>query len=202
MYMEFNGRVYYIVRTGNLSSIMERGILSYNGCHNQGLGHASFALSDVQERRDGVVIPNALPLHDYVCLYFNPRNATLFYLRDKPNFEETCILVIDGNRLLGQEGVVISDRNAATSFASFLQPEHIGNLDFGRIYARSWNHQDEVEKRLHKAEMCSELLVPHKVDSEFILGALTQSQDMSDQIEALGLGLQTQVSKVKFFISE
>lgn len=199
--MEFNGRVYYIVRTGNLPSIMERGILSYNNCHKEGLGHASFALPDVQDRRDGVVIPNALHLHDYVCLYFNPRNATLFYLRDKPHFAETCILVLDGNKLLAQDGVVISDRNAATSFASFLKPDDIRSLNFTRIYATSWNHPDEVEKRLHKAEMCSEMLVPHRVGPDNILGVLTQSQAMSDEVGLLGLGLQTQVNKVKFFIA-
>jgi len=180
---------------------MERGLLSYNNCNTEGLGHSSFALTDVQDRRDGVMVTNALPLHDYVCLYFNPRNATLFYLKDKQHFDETCILALDGNRLLAEDGVVISDRNAATSFASFIQPSKIAEIDFTRIYASSWNHQDETEKRLHKAEMCSEMLVPHSVDSDFVLGALTQSQEMSDRIEALNLGLKTKVDKVKFFIS-
>ncbi len=182
--MKFNGYVYYITRVANIPSIMERGILSFNGCEAQGLVHESFALDSVQQKRDIKSVPGGLPVHDYACLYFDARNKTMFKLcKTDKAFGEICVLVLKADGLLAIEGAVISDMNAAASMAGFYPATDSSVLDFSRIYAKYWTHpDDEADEILHGYQKCAELLVPHNVEPGHILGAFAQNEQMEAQL--------------------
>jgi len=198
--MNFNGYLYNITRIGNLPSIIEKGILSQNECDSQRVTHQSFALASVQEKRDSKVVPNGLSIHDYACLYFDPRNKAMFHLRhNDTHFSEICILVLGGIELLNVEGAVISDMNAAAAMVNFYPANDVTVLNFDRIYAKYWTHpENPSDERLHGYQKCAELLIPNRIDSSHILGAYVQSQEMGDQI--IGMCQKVKVDKGKFFL--
>jgi hypothetical protein len=198
--MNFDGYVYYITRIENLGSIMERGILSYNECDAKTVAHQSFALATAQEKRGDKKVPNALPVHDYACLYFDPRNKAMFRLRKTdPNFSEICILVLKAENLMKTEGAIISDMNAAAAMVSFYPATDLSTLSFERIYAKYWTHPgDPADERLHGYQKCAELLIPHRIDPEHILGACAQSNDMAADLRTTLT--EVMVDKDKFFL--
>ena len=82
--------IYNIQPISNIFSVVSHGILSYNRAAK--MAHKSIAMSDVQSRRDNVVIPNGGHLHSYANAYFNPRNPMMYKRKDMA--ETLCVLAI------------------------------------------------------------------------------------------------------------
>ena len=75
-------------------------------------------------------------------------------------------------QVLEIDRVVISDQNAASDYVRFLHPRQWQMLDFDAIYAMDWRHPDDPNAYWrHSAKKCAEVLVPHRVDPQFIIGA-------------------------------
>ena len=71
--------LYFITPIDNMASIFKHGLLSHNKIKASRLSHKSVAHGDVQKRREDKVIPGGKrKLHDYVNLYFNPRNSMMY----------------------------------------------------------------------------------------------------------------------------
>lgn len=180
--MAFRGELYYIIPIANVSSAMKAGILSNKRAST--IRHLSFALAPVQEKRDQKNIPNGLPLHEYVNLYFDARNPALF--SKQANFEDLCVLVISGD-ILTLPDVVLSDLNAASPLARFLTPAQIGELAFDRIYAVDWRHPNDASNFYdHRRQKCAEVLVPHGVDFVHVIGARVVSETAASKLEGSG----------------
>lgn len=109
--------LYNIQTIDNIPSIMKRGLLSYEKA--KGIVHTSIAMEDVQQKRNTVYIPNGMPLHKFVNLYFSSWNPMLSARRTEN--ENICILMVD-SVVLDMEGAVISDGNASSEYASFYSP--------------------------------------------------------------------------------
>ena len=58
-----------IMPIANLKSVMHRGILSHELASR--LDHIDVSMSEVQELRDRIRVPNGLMLHQYANLYFH-----------------------------------------------------------------------------------------------------------------------------------
>jgi hypothetical protein len=65
-----------IMPIGNVPSVMEHGILSYERAAR--LEHHSVAMQEIQDKRDQKQVPSGLRLHQYANLYFHARNPMLF----------------------------------------------------------------------------------------------------------------------------
>jgi hypothetical protein len=148
-----------IMPIANIGSVMERGILSYEGATK--LRHHSVALQPVQDKRDQKQVPGGLKLHQYANLYFHARNPMLFKRKDEAL--ELCVLRIS-TQVLHLNGTVISDQNAASDYVRFLHPTQWELLDFDDIYAMNWLHLDTITYWRRKARKCAEVLVPHRVE--------------------------------------
>lgn len=137
-------------------------------------------MQEIQERRSKVVVPGARPLHEYVNLYINARNIMLNKVIRTHGDLKICVLRISPD-VLNLKNVVIADRNAASDYARFhASPNGLVFIDKERVFAKYWNHDDYIEKIRHASIMCAEVLIPHRVDQTFIMGAYiscTQSQD-------------------------
>ena len=110
--------LYNIQAIQNIPSIIERGLLSNDRANK--IRHVSIAMTEIQERRNRVRIPNGLRLHQYANLYFDPWNPMLS--RKRSQNEEICILKFDRS-ILDLPGVIVSDRNASSDYAVFYTPE-------------------------------------------------------------------------------
>ena len=193
--------LYNIAPIDNLKSIIKYGILSKNKVKNL-LPFTDISNIDVQNRRDNVILPNGKMLHDYANLYFNPRNAMLFYeLNNKAALcmqDSLCILRID-TQVLNFQNVFISDRNAAVGGAKFMKADEINSLDFRKIYSESWNDEDPLKKMRLKALMMAEILVYNCIETCYIKEILVANERTLQKVRQLNLPIPVKIEKYLFF---
>jgi len=184
-----------IMPMANLPSVMERGILSYE--RTAKLPHHSVALQPVQEKRDQKHVPGGLRLHQYANLYFHARNPMMF--KRRPEAPNLCVLRVS-TQVLELEGTVISDQNAASDYVRFLHPRQWRALDFDAIYAMDWRHPNNPAAYFrHSSQKCAEVLVPQRVEAQFLTGAYVVDEAAKKRLENLGLALPVATNPVLFF---
>jgi hypothetical protein len=110
-----------------------------------------------------------------------------------------CVLRIS-TAVLGTEGTVLSDQNAASDYARFLHPRQWPELDLDAIYAMDWRHPgDPIAYWRHKARKCAEVLVPHRVDRRFLTGAYVPHDGSRRRLLDCGFTLPVAAEPVLFF---
>lgn len=184
-----------IMPMANIPSVLQHGILSYERAEK--LKHRSVALQPVQDRRDRKVVPGGLRLHQYANLYFHARNPMLY--RRLNEAATMCVLSVAVD-VLGLQGTVISDQNAASDWARFLSPAQWELLDFDAIFAMNWKHpDDQIAEWRHKSRKCAEVLVPQRVESRFLRGAYVIDGQAEQRLRGLGFNLPVRIDPVLFF---
>ncbi len=195
--MEVTGQngLFNIQAINNIPSIMRHGLLSNEGAKR--VAHTSIAMQEVQDRRNAKKVPNGLGLHRYANLYFDPRNPMLSARRNQN--EDLCILKVCAS-ILDYRGVVVSDRNASSNYASFYPPEiGIRNIDFELVYARWWKDEDYYAEMRKKSVKCAEVLVPYAVPYDFIVSAAVVSENAKCKLKAVGFNKEIVVMAGLFF---
>lgn len=177
----------------NVASVLLHGILSHERVAQ--LPHCSVAMAAMQDRRHVKTVPGGLRLHQYANLYFHARNPMLSVRRG----EDVCVLrvsvqVLDINR------TVITDQNAASSYVRFYAPNQWQLLNFDDIYARDWKHpDDQIQEWRHKSRKCAEVLVPHRVPSDMIVGAYVVDEAARARLNETGFSKPIVVDADFFF---
>jgi len=190
--------IYNIQPISNIPSIIRQGVLSYK-CVTA-MKHTSIAMEDVQSRRDNVIIPNGGPLHSYANAYFDPRNPMMY--KRQSMAQSLCVLAIS-SVVLDFKGTVISDGNAASEYSRFYSPEEgIKKLNFAQIYSKWWTDDDPYEQLKRKRIKCAEILVPDKIDFEYIIGAIVVNEKAQHDLESLGFQKTIMVHPKVFFWRE
>jgi hypothetical protein len=184
----------YITPIENVESIMVHGLLSHTRAAR--LPHASIAKPGVQDIRAGKTVPRGMLLHDYVNLYLNPRNPMMYLRKDQ---HPTCSIIRVNPAVLDGQGVVVTDRNASR-FAVFRPaPDGLAIVDKELTFARYWTHQDPIEQDRRKALQCAEVLVPHVVPPDRIVGAYVSCQAARMRMLELGFELPIRLAPYLFF---
>lgn len=187
--------LYNITHIDNIPSIIQNGILCFDDIKH--MSHHSIAMNDVQLRRDSVVIPGGDRLHAYANLYFTFHNPMLYKRKDMA--ENLCILAV-ASEVLDLPDCIVSDRNAAASLAKFYAAkEGIHNLDFDKIFAQYWTHDDPYEQSNHKAIKCAEILVPHCIPYKYIAAACVVSGDAAQRLLDAGFDREVRVNPKVFY---
>ncbi|MEW6054249.1 MAG: DUF4433 domain-containing protein [Nitrospirota bacterium] len=165
--------LHYITPLRNMGSICTMGILSHKRAEK--IPHQSVAMDEIQERRKKVVVPGGRPLHQYVNLYFHARNPMMFKRKDF--HRELCVVKVNKD-IYNLPQVVITDGNASSDYVRFYRvSEGLRVIDRERVFARYWTHDDPIEKFRHASIKCSEVLVPDKVPTDYILGAYVSCEE-------------------------
>jgi hypothetical protein len=184
-----------IMPLGNIPSVLENGILSYERAAQ--LEHHSVAMPEVQERRDQKQVPGGLQLHQYANLYFHARNPMMSARRREA--ADLCVLRVS-IEVRHEPGVVFSDCNAASGYARFLAPDQWQELHFDDILALDWRHPgDPTAYYRHKSRKCAEVLVPHCVTAQRLLGAYVAQPATVDRLRDLGFRLPVDIDPGLFF---
>jgi hypothetical protein len=188
--------LHFITAIENVPSILSRGILSHNRV--QSVPHRDVSMEEVQDIRAGRRVPNGGLLHDYANVYIQARNAMLYcllHLRD-----ELVVLRLSPN-VLDLAGAVISDGNAAVRFTAFAAaPDGLRIVDQSLTFAQRWTHDDSMEYRRRKAACCAEVLVPHCIPGEHVVGAYAGTIAAVRRFEALGARIPVVRSPRLFFL--
>jgi len=175
--------LYYICHIENLPSIIKDGILCYNKAKK--LRPETIYNPDVQERRKNKLIPfgrTGKKLHDYANLYFNPRNAMMYAIRNR--HMELCVLLIDAD-ILDNSDVVVSDGNASSDHVRFYSTQYLDDLVEESIFAKGWTHPNRIEYYRRKSAVCAEVLVPSFVPSNFITGIYVSCNESREKVKRL-----------------
>jgi len=164
----------------NIPSVVEHGILSFERAAK--LKHHSVAMTEVQDRRNKKHVPGGLKLHQYANLYFHARNPMLYKRKDEA--ANICVLRVS-TAVLQNDGVVITDCNAASNYVRFYHPSQLSLLDFNAIFAMSWAHQnDPIAQLRHRSQKCAEILIPDFVDPKFLEGAYVVSESVAAMLSS------------------
>ena len=191
--------LHYITPIANLASILKHGILSHRLAAS--LPHHSVAMSEIQERRQGVCVPGGRPLHEYANLYLCARNPMLFKRRDR--HPELCVLPVSTD-VLDLPGVIITDGNAASSYTRFLpSPQGLEEIDHRLVFAKYWTDWDIFQQWHKKRAKCAEVLVPERVPPNFITGIYVSCSQSLQRCLCLSLkpNLVVKVDAHLFFLS-
>lgn len=187
--------VYNITLIENIPSIMKHGILCYNKAAS--IPHHSIALTDVQDRRESILIPNGLHLHDYANVYFNPRNPMMYRRKDEAH--RICVLAVNA-KILDFPNCIVTDGNAASRISRFYSPvEGLRQLDFNRIHATYWNDPDPLVAQNNKRIECAEVLIPHSISYEMIVGAVVVDQEAQSLLQQIGFDKEIKIYPNFFF---
>lgn len=168
--------LYHMTSIGNLTSIIGNGLLSHNEAHRQRLVQADISDPNVQSLRLNIVDPfYNRHLHDYVPLYFSPRNPMLYRRREIQ--EDIVILGIDPKILL-EPNVLFTDGNAAANGTLFYRSvEMLTQLPWDIINTRSW-----VDIEDGRRIKCAEVLVYPRIPLEKVLFIFCRSSKHRETI--------------------
>ena len=174
--------LHYITPIANVLSILTHGIMSHRRATK--LPHQSIAMTEIQDRRQKVVIPNARPLHEYVNLYLCARNPMTY--RRKAEHRSICVLRISPD-VLDLPGVVIADQNASSDYVRFSpSPAGLAHTDREMVFAERWTHPgDPIEQFRHRSIKCAEVLVPDRVDASYIIGAYVSGPEGQEALSTV-----------------
>ncbi|MEN4476181.1 DUF4433 domain-containing protein [Mycolicibacterium cosmeticum] len=187
--------LHYITPLDNLASIVQHGLVSHTRAAR--VQHTSIANESVQDRRADRQVPGGLQLHDYVNLYFDARNSMMY---DRRGMRANMVVLRISHSVLDIPGVVIADGNAASSGTKFAaSPAGLAGLDPERVYAHSWDHPDPWIKRERKRQRSAEVLVPHRIGPEHIVGGYVHIADGIDRCNIVSADLAVEVNAYVFF---
>lgn len=179
----------------NITSVLEHGIVSYAEAVRH--KHRSVALQDVQDKRKGKKVPGGHNLHEYANVYFHARNPMMSCRRSEA--ADICVLQIS-KKILDLPNVVITDQNAASSYVRFMPPSMIGSLNLDYIFAKNWKHpENQIEEWKHSSAKCAEVLVPHAIAPNFILGAYVVNCTAQNKLNLAGFNLPIIINANLFF---
>src|SRR5690606_35259885 len=151
--------VFHMTEVSNLKNIIQHGLLSHNEAHSKGLNKTDIALQDVNQRRANKRPIYGISLHDYVPMYFNPKNPMLY--RRKQIQDNIVILAID-RRVIYQDKSIFSDGNAASDSTKFFNNlSDLIRLNWHCIKNEYWNDYDDG-KRIKCAETLTHPRIPVK----------------------------------------
>lgn len=184
----------YITPISNAASIQAIGLLSHTRVRR--IRHASIANESVNDLRSRKRVPGGLALHDYVNLYFNPRNPMMYY---RKAMHADCCVIRVSPAVLDLDGVVVTDQNAARYATFRTVTEGLSKVERQITFAQYWTHSDPVEQDRRKAAQCAEVLVPHVVPPGYLMGAYVSCAAARDALRGVGFELDVRLKPYIFF---
>lgn len=183
-----------IMPIANIPSVMEHGIL----CHQAAakLAHYDVSMQAIQDRRDKIQVPQGLKLHQYANLYFHARNPMLY--KRQAQAQALCILQLS-IEVFNIPGAIITDQNASSNYVKFLPPTALNQLQLDQIYAEDWRHEDQIAYWRHKSQKCAEVLIPHQITPDYIIGAYVVNQTAQAALQNRGFSQPITINSYLFF---
>lgn len=180
---------FHITTCENLSSILERGILSHQKLQDEGIDSRKlYEEGIVKIRKD--ILANKKSLWEYANLYLRVNNPMMYKRRNEPN----VIVLGISHDVISTQGAIISDGNAAvhgTCFFSVIDELAVRSKISASMNKPWWNDEDGS-----KREVMAELLVPIYVDKSFIRTIYVPDRAMYDKVLSQFSGLLQKIRVV------
>ena len=144
----------HMTHIDNLGSIFEYGLLAHNNPYKK----VDISNKEVNDRRNKEEPIYNRNVHDYVPLYFNPRNAMLY--RNKMEFSDAIVILAFKNDTILLENSFFTNGNVAsdhTLYSNDIRELEHEAWNWDRIWSRSWYERPDSEDI--KWSMMAEVLV-------------------------------------------
>lgn len=152
--------LYHMTHKNNLEGILRNGLKSHNEIRKENVNNVDISDNEVNNRRARRETIFNRSIHDYVPLYFNPKNPMLYVRKDIQ--DDIIILAIDP-MLLYEDSTLFTNGNAAANATLFYNDIYdLENLDC--INADYWSTFQDG-KRIR----CSEALIYPKIGINHIM---------------------------------
>lgn len=144
--------LYHITHIENLPNIIDHGLLSHYQSYDENLNITDISISAVNERRNRNDPLYNRNLHEYVPLYFNPKNPMLFVRR---SIQENIVILCIDPIIVHETEYLFTDGNAASTSTNFYNEiRDLQKLNWACINGRYWN--DFIDGRRIR---CAEILI-------------------------------------------
>lgn len=191
--------LYYIVHVGNLESILSLGIYSNNLINQKGIKHFDLSDNEVQEIRDNIFIGNSINLHDFVNLFFNPRNSMLYRLLGNNNPRDICILEIDISVLDETDAFVGDGIVAKCTTLARNAKEGLKLLHYDEVFRENWNDPNPHIKDMQRSKVSAEALIKNCVSSEKIKQIIVMDDYAKNLLDEFKINIPISVNSYLFF---
>jgi len=164
--------MYHMTHIDNLANILKLGILP----HDNSIVTTKIDNPTVNNRRSTADPINGKPIHTYVPLYFNPKNAMLF---SRKNIEDNILILAVDRFLICHNSSIFTDGNAASDSTKYYNNiEHLRCLDWSCINGEYWG--DYIDGKRKKM---AEILIREKVESSSILKIFCKNYYVMKEIQ-------------------
>lgn len=187
--------LYHMTSVNNLGSILSKGLVSHNFAHRNALIKRDISDNQVQQRRHNKVIKNGLTVHDYVPLYFSPRNPMLYC---RKHIQENIVILGIESLILANSNTVFTNGNAASDDTKFYDDiAMLDKLDWDIITALYWSNFPDGRRI-----KCAEVLAYPNIPVEKIVKLFCYSEEMVKQVKSIlpwASSFQVEVNKMLYF---
>lgn len=180
--------LYHMTDISNLNNIFKFGLLSHTDAHKKCLVQRDISDNEVNDRRNSREPKNNRKIHDYVPLYFNPRNPMLYRRKDWQN--SIVILEID-NRFIYQKNSLFTNGNAASNSTIFFNDlTELDKVDLNFILGNGYwtDYQDGKRKK------CSEVLAYPIIGRQYILKVHCKNTQIMEKVREIARNSNFEVS--------
>ncbi len=190
--------LYNLCPLKNLVTVLSCGLLSHRLAAE--LNHQDLSDRDVQFRRECKNLHNGKPLHEYANLFFDYRNPMFYRLCREGKREDIAIVAFD-SAVLDMPECIVSDRNAASDYASFYDPiAGLESLRFDLVYAQYWaDSGDPVQDAFRRSIKNAEVLVPEAIPSSYIRFVFVYNERAKARILAFDKAVEIAVRPEMYF---
>ena len=153
------GTIDHMTHIDNLGSIFENGLLAHNNPYKE-IDISNKKVNDRRNTEEPIYNRN---LHDYVPLYFNPRNAMLY--KTQMEFGDEIIILGFKSDTILLENSLFTNGNAAsnhTLYSNDIRELEHEDWNWDRIWSSSWHGQPD-EKNIMWS-MMAEVLIYKKIE--------------------------------------
>lgn len=151
--------LFHMTEISNIKNIFKFGLLSHSEAYVKELNVINISLNDVNQRRANKAPINGKSLHEYVPLYFNPKNPMLFL---RKQLQDNIVILAIDRRVIYNQNSIFSDGNAASDSTTFYNNiSDLNQLNWKCIKNEYWNDYDDG-KRIKCAETLAYSNIPIK----------------------------------------
>ena len=179
--------LYYMMSLANFKTVRKHGLVSRNVAVSKGIFVDDYSDQAVQMRRASKIDPiYNCSIHDYVPLYFNPRNPMLYSLRERSS--DLVVLGFSPTLVDYHQKHLFADGNASSYQTIFSTDPSIITSSVDALNSRYWNNIPDGKRR-----RCAETLIAPSLAPGFIEFAICSNHLTADVVNDSGLNLDDRI---------
>ncbi|MBI4670260.1 MAG: DUF4433 domain-containing protein [Chloroflexi bacterium] len=173
--------LYYITHINNISSILNRGILSHEIVEKENVPFTRIYNEGIVANRRNRLTPDGRSLWSFANLYFQPRNAMLYQVVNEKGLDEIAIVAVRQD-ILKRPDIYITTGNAAHSESEILHPREGRQAvaEMLDVLNSDWWKKEDGSKR----RMMAECLVPDVVTPDSIDGIYVSKHTVAEKLKS------------------